>query len=181
VAGAGEAANGLRPSGRAPSSRVVQGFIRRRIVDPLKDQLTQGVSPGRLALALALGGALGVLPVLGVTTVLCGAVAAGLRLNQPAIQVANYAAYPLQLLLYLPFFQAGARLFGMPPVGFTLAQIEGELTADLPGTVARYAGANLRAVAAWGLAAPLAGIALFFLLRALLARLPVRSAEPSKP
>jgi len=150
----------------------VAAFLRRRILDPLKAQLTQGVSPGRLALALALGGVLGVLPVLGVTTVACAVAAAALRLNQPAIQVANYVAYPIQLILYLPFFQAGARLFGAPPVGFTLEQIRAELAADLLGTVARYATANLRAVAAWALLAPIAAGLLFAALRAVLARLP---------
>jgi len=158
----------------------VTAFLRRRILEPLKAQLTQGVSPGRLALALALGGALGVLPVLGVTTLVCAVVAAPLRLNQPAIQVANYVAYPLQLLLYLPFFQGGARLFGAPPVGFTLEQIRAELVADLLGTVARYATANLQAVAAWALLAPLPAGLLFLALRALLERLPRPTPAPGR-
>lgn len=156
----------------------MSAFLRRRILEPLKAQLTQGVSPGRLALALALGGVLGVLPVLGVTTVVCAVAAAALRLNQPAIQVANYVAYPLQLLLYLPFFQAGARLFGVPPVGFTLEQLRAELAADLLGTVVRYAAANLRAVTAWALVAPLAAGLLFAGLRTLLARLPRPTPAP---
>jgi len=154
----------------------MRGFLNRRLVDPLKAQLTQGVSPARLALALSLGLVVGIFPVLGTTTLLCGLLAAGLRLNQPAIQVANYAAYPLQLLLYVPFFQAGARLFAQPPVGFTVGQVQAELTADLAGTIARYATANLRATAAWGLVAPLAAALLFVGLRALLARLPLPSA-----
>lgn len=157
----------------------MRGFLNRRLVDPLKAQLTQGVSPARLALALSLGLVVGIFPVLGTTTLLCGLLAAGLRLNQPAIQVANYAAYPLQLLLYVPLFQAGARLFGQPPVGFTVGQVQAELTADLAGTIARYATANLRAVAAWGLVAPLAAALLFLGLRALLARLPLPSTGPA--
>jgi uncharacterized protein (DUF2062 family) len=147
--------------------------VRRRLLQPLKDQLTQGVSPARLALALALGAVVGVFPVLGVTTLACAAVAAGLRLNQPAIQVANYVAYPLQLLLFIPFFQAGAWLFGQPPVSFTLGQLQAELAADLGGTMARYVLHDLRAVAAWALvAAPAVGV-LFVLLRGLLARVPL--------
>jgi uncharacterized protein (DUF2062 family) len=153
-------------------------FIQRKLIQPLKAQLTQGVSPSRLALALALGAVLGVLPVLGVTTLLSAVVAAALRLNQPAIQVANYAAYPLQLLLFLPFFHAGAALFGVAPVSFTLAQLQAELSADLGGTMLRYLGANLRAVAAWALVAPLAGAAVHLTLRALLTRLPLPAPLP---
>lgn len=156
-------------------------FIQRTFIRPLKAQLTQGVSPSRLALALALGSVLGVLPVLGVTTLLSALVAAGLRLNQPAIQVANYAAYPAQLLLIIPFFQAGAALFGAPPVALTLAQLQAELAADLGGTVARYLAANLRAVAAWALVAPLLAAGLHLLLRALLRRLPRPAAAPGQP
>ena len=159
--------------GRAPPNQLsMAGFLQRRVLGPLRAQLTQGVSPGRLALALALGGALGVLPVLGATTAACAVAAAALRLNQPAIQVANYLAYPLQLALYLPLFQAGAWLFGEPPVPFPLEQPRAELAADLLGTVARYATANLRALAAWALLAPVGAAVLYAALRPLLARLP---------
>jgi uncharacterized protein (DUF2062 family) len=73
--------------------------------------LRQGVSPRRLAVTLALGFAIGCIPVLGLPTVLCAALAFGLRLNLPAIQAANYAAMPFQLALILPFVRLGDRLF----------------------------------------------------------------------
>jgi hypothetical protein len=152
---------------------AVVSLLQQKLIQPLKAQLTQGVTPSRLALALSLGAVLGVLPVLGVTTLLSAVVAAALRLNQPAIQIANYAAYPLQLLLFLPFFHAGAALFGVAPVAFTLAQLQVDLSADLGGTMVRYLGANLRAVAAWALVAPLVAAALYLALRALVARLPL--------
>jgi uncharacterized protein (DUF2062 family) len=73
--------------------------------------LRQGVSPRRLALTLALGIAIGCIPVIGVPTLLCAALALTLRLNLPAIQAANYAAMPLQLLLIVPFVRLGEFLF----------------------------------------------------------------------
>ena len=156
-------------------------FLQRRLIAPLRAQLTQGVTPPRLALALALGATLGIVPVLGVTTLLSGLAAWALRLNQPAIQVANYAAYPLQLVLFLPFFHAGAALFGAPRVSFTLSQLQAELTADASATVVRYAASNLRAVAAWALLAPLLAVTLHLAFRALLSRLPLPAAAPGKP
>lgn len=153
-------------------------WFRRRLLEPLKAQLLQGVSPGKLALALALGLVVGVFPVLGSTTALCALTAVALRLNQPAIQVANYLAYPLQLLLFIPFFQAGAALFGAPPVTVTLTQLQAELSADLGGTALRYLSANLRAVAAWALVAPVATLLLQPALRLLLSRLPLPAAPP---
>ena len=73
--------------------------------------LLQGISPKRLALTLALGFAIGCIPVLGVTTTLCIAVALTWRLNFPVIQAANWAAAPLQLVLIVPFVRLGGRIF----------------------------------------------------------------------
>lgn len=151
--------------------RGVRAFLKARLVDPILRQLTQGVSPGALALALALGLTLGTVPVLGATTLACALAAAALRLNQPAIQAANYFAYPLQLLLYIPFFQAGAWLFGAPPLALTLDQIRAELSEDAWATIGRYAFANLRAVGAWAVLAVPVTLVLHVGLRALLARL----------
>ena len=72
-------------------------------ISTLAGWLRQGTSPRRLALTLALGFAIGCIPVVGIPTVLCAALAQAMRLNQPAIQAANYAAMPLQLFLIVPF------------------------------------------------------------------------------
>jgi uncharacterized protein (DUF2062 family) len=149
----------------------MRALLRRKLLDPLARQLTQGVTPERLALALALGLVLGAFPVLGATTALCAVAGVALRLNQPAIQIANYAAYPVQLALFVPFFHAGAWLFRAPPLAFTVAEVRDALARDALGTIAAYAGANLRAVVAWAIAAPFAALALRLVLRPLLARL----------
>ena len=80
--------------------------------------LRQGISPRRLALTLAFGFAIGCIPVVGIPTVLCAALALALGLNLPAIQAANYAAMPLQLILIVPFVRMGGWLFCLrPPAG----------------------------------------------------------------
>jgi uncharacterized protein (DUF2062 family) len=88
------------------SERIRHQFKRHMIL-----WLRQGISPQRLAVTLALGFAVGCIPVLGLPTVLCAALAFGLRLNLPAIQAANYAAMPFQLALILPFVRLGERIF----------------------------------------------------------------------
>jgi len=77
--------------------------------------LRQGVSPQRLALTLALGFAIGCIPVVGIPTALCAGLALALRLNLPAIQAANYAVMPLQLVLIVPFVRLGRWLFSFGP------------------------------------------------------------------
>src|SRR5439155_11140630 len=69
--------------------------------------LRQGISPQRLALTLALGFAIGCIPVFGIPTAVCVVVALSLRLNMPAIQAANYAAMPFQVALIFPFVRLG--------------------------------------------------------------------------
>src|SRR5512137_1881326 len=150
-----------------------QAFLRRRVLDPVMAQLRQGVTPRKLALSLALGVVVSVMPLFGVTAVVAVALGAILRLNLPAILAANYAAYPLQFLLFIPFFEAGAWITRGPPVPFSFAQIRAELEGGLGPTLARYAGANLRALLAWAILAAPATLLLAFLFRPLLARLPI--------
>jgi uncharacterized protein (DUF2062 family) len=85
--------------------------------------LSEGITPHKIALTVALGVWLGATPVLGTTTVLCALAAVVLRLNLPLIQLMNFLAYPLQLLLLIPFIQAGQWLFHAPPLPFTLAEL----------------------------------------------------------
>ena len=70
-----------------------------------------GISPRRLALTLALGFAIGCIPMFGIPTALCMVLALLLRLNIPAIQAANYAAMPLQVALIFPFVRLGGWMF----------------------------------------------------------------------
>lgn len=87
----------------------------RRWLEARREQaagwLRQGVSPRRLALTLALGFAIGCIPVVGIPTALCALLALALRLNLPAIQAANYAAMPLQVALVIPFVRLGGHMF----------------------------------------------------------------------
>lgn len=77
--------------------------------------LRTGISPRRLALTLALGFAIGCLPVLGIPTGICTVLAISLRLNVVAIQAANYAAMPLQIALMLPLVRLGGWMFASRP------------------------------------------------------------------
>jgi uncharacterized protein (DUF2062 family) len=83
----------------------------RAMRERVESWLCRGISPERLALTLALGFAIGCLPMIGIPTALCLVIALGLRLNVPAIQAANYAAMPLQIVLILPFVRLGGWMF----------------------------------------------------------------------
>jgi uncharacterized protein (DUF2062 family) len=95
-------------------------WIGERIVAPILELLRQGVTPEKIALSLAFGLGLGIIPILGVSTILCTGVALALRLNLPAIQLVNYLASPVQLALIIPFVRLGEHLLGSPPQPLTL-------------------------------------------------------------
>src|SRR6185312_970638 len=83
----------------AAKGATFAAWARRKLIEPIIELLRQGVTPDKIALSLAFGLGLGIFPVLGVSTVLCTVAAIAFRLNLPAIQLVNYLASPVQLLL----------------------------------------------------------------------------------
>ncbi len=94
----------------------MKGWLRGRILDPLQRLLQQGVSPERLALCVAIGVVVGNIPILGISTLLCAAIALLFRLNLPAMQIVQAAMAPTQLLLIIPFVRLGEWLLRAPPL-----------------------------------------------------------------
>ena len=138
---------------------------QRRIVAPLARQLTQGITPARLALALAVGGVIAVNPFLGTTTAGCLAAGALLRLNQPVLQIANLLGVPFQLALIVPWIRAGEWLYGAAPMPVAPAELISEFAARPGQFLGRFGRTGLHAASAWLLAAPMLGAALYFALR----------------
>lgn len=75
-----------------------------------KKLFCQGLSAHQLALAVAVGLSIGVLPTLWGSSLLCALISWRLGLNQLAVQTVNYLVYPLQLALFLPFALWGQQL-----------------------------------------------------------------------
>lgn len=146
--------------------------LARGARDLIVAQLRQGITPEKIALTIALGGLLGVFPILGTSTALCALAGVWLRLNQPIIQLVNYLVYPLQLLFLLPFYRAGETLFGQPHVPiFSVIELIDRFRAGPLQFVLDYGRVALFGVVVWCLVAPLAGMALYYSLRPLLNRL----------
>jgi uncharacterized protein (DUF2062 family) len=150
-------------------------------IDAIKQKaascLRQGLSPQRLALTLALGFAIGCIPVMGVTTVLCIVAAFTLRLNYPVIQAANWTVMPLQVLLIVPFVRLGERLFGF---GSSRAIELGALLRASPFEFfSRLGGLAGHALLAWLLIAVPAVVLMTATLTLLLRRVPAVAAASS--
>lgn len=124
-------------------------MIRELIFTFFKKLLTQGMSPHKIALTVALGTALALFPVLGVTTFLCALAAVALRLNHAVIQVVNYAVYPLQLALIGGFYALGSRWFGDVGTAEAVAALPTLLRDDFWGGLMAMKQLVFHAVVVW--------------------------------
>ena len=159
-------------------SRAIASAKVAQALDAVKRSATQalrqGISPQRLALTLALGFAVGCIPVVGIPTLVCAALALMLRLNLPAIQAANYIVMPLQLLLIVPFVRLGGWLLSSSP---NPAAQAGILLHTTPLRLVTQMGSLAgQALLAWVLIAVPAVLLLTFTLPVLLRRIPAVAA-----
>lgn len=149
----------------------MRAFLQRRLADPLMTLLRQGVTPREIALCLALGTVIGLIPILGVSTALCALMALLLRLNMPAIQLVNYLLTPLQLMLIIPLLRFGEHLAGAPPYPVTLESGLTLLSQGVIDAIRILASAIAHATLGWLVLAPPLAFALFRVLEPFLRQL----------
>jgi uncharacterized protein (DUF2062 family) len=146
-------------------------MIRLKLTKLIKNIFVQGVSPRELALTISLGIFIGTVPVLWGSTLICAVLAVVFRLNQPSIQAANYLAYPIQLVLIVPFYRMGAGIIPWGP-SVSLDIFSKGITQEWTGNLVPLAAATLKALAAWFLIASPLAVVLYLLLWTVFARLP---------
>jgi uncharacterized protein (DUF2062 family) len=138
----------------------MSNWLRRRVIEPLLALLRQGMAPDRLALCVALGIVIGNIPILGLSTVLCTAIALVFRLNLPAIQLVQAAMAPSQLLLIIPFVRLGEWIVQAPPQAVSVKEGMTLVSQGVLHAVVVLWQAILHAGLAWLLVAPLVTVVL---------------------
>lgn len=148
------------------------GFFRRRLIDPIKQQLTQGVTPQRLSFSLGVGTVCSLFPFLGFTSLLNLGVGIALRLNQPILQVLNQLLGPVQLVMILVYVRAGEFVWGATGEPFSVTEMVTSFAElSLMEFLTRFGWAGVHAFTAWILTAPLLLAAVYFPLRPVMERL----------
>lgn len=132
--------------------------------------LKQGMTPHKLAFTVAMGAVVGVVPAIGVTTVMGTALAARFRLNIAATVLISYLMQPLQIILIIPFARLGIFMFGLQELRFSLNEITAMFREDWLNALNLLWKANLAAVASWALLAIPVGFVLYLLVLPLLIR-----------
>jgi uncharacterized protein (DUF2062 family) len=124
-----------------------------------------GITPEKLALTVAFGLTIGIMPLFGLATLLCTLLGLRFKLNIPALLLICYLAAPLHLLLYLPFIRTGIFIFGADEFRLTFDQMLLMFQEDWYKAVKKLWLANLLGVAAWIiLSAPVTGLVYLVML-----------------
>lgn len=85
----------------------------KKIKEILEEQLKKGTTPSKISLAITLGLILGIVPFPGINTALCFFLAWRLKLNVAILQLINYVAFPLQILLFIPYIKIATAISGI--------------------------------------------------------------------
>jgi uncharacterized protein (DUF2062 family) len=153
-------------------------WLGRRVRDPLLAQLRQGATPEAVSAAVVVAFALAIVPVIGVTTLLCLLAGGLFRLNHIVMQVVNHVSYPLQLILLVPFVRLGETLTGADPIALSPTALIEEFSRSFGGFVAKFGMAYVHGLIGWVLTVPLLCWLLHLLLRRVFRRFAPTPASP---
>ena len=142
--------------------------VKRKIIQSLSKLLKQGLSPVKLSLVVALGITLSIFPVLGTTTLICTLVSIFFNLNLPAMQLANYAAFPLQIILFFPFLKLGETVSKVSLNPLSKIQLISTFDEGIFYAIEKLSNYLLVACLGWSLAVLPIYIILYFLMSSLL-------------
>ncbi len=124
-------------------------FIHKKLLNPLIAFLKQGITTEKIALTLTLGLCIGIIPVIGINTLLLTILALIFRLNIIAIQTINYAIYFLQIILFVPFLKLGQYVFNGPKIPFDFNNIEKLFQTSFLETFISFWQINLFGLIIW--------------------------------
>ena len=144
----------------------VSDWLRRRVRDPLVAELRQGATPEAVSAAVVISFAIAIVPFIGLTTLLCLVTGRLFRLNHVVMQIVNHSAFPLQVLLIVPFVRLGETLSGSRHFVLTPEAIIGEFNRSIPDFLEKFWLTGLHGLIGWLITVPLACWILHFFLRA---------------
>ncbi|WP_263359403.1 DUF2062 domain-containing protein [Acidicapsa ligni] len=160
--------------------QLIQSPRIQAALDKIIEWGSYGCTPRQLAFTLALGFAIGCIPVFGVTSGICALLALLLRLNMPAIQAANWIAMPVQVLLLIPFLRIGEWLFAATPVALNRSELLARIQNTPLQVLEQMGGLFGHAILVWLILAAPALLVLTLVLTMLITRIKMPNAIGAK-
>lgn len=101
----------------------------------IKKIFTQGISLKEIILSAALGSLIGIMPILGVATILITFLTLKFKLNIAVAIAFTYIVAPLQALLFIPFIHLGEKTVGIKHTLLTFGAIKNAFDSNILATM----------------------------------------------
>ena len=124
--------------------------FKDKFLKTIKKLLTEGVSPEKLGITVMLGFLFGIIPIIGINSIILAIIALRWRLNKVIIQIVNYAVYPLQLVLLVPFYKAGQWIFKSEgSMHISISSFSELFSSNFPKAVSEFSFMLLEGISVW--------------------------------
>jgi uncharacterized protein (DUF2062 family) len=140
---------------------VIKTF--QKLKTALFEFLKQGATPHELAMAISIGIVIGMFPLQGITTFICIIIAVIFRLNLVVIQFANYLSIPLMMIMIIPFYVLGHKLFNSGEFLWGVQELLNLFDNDFWGAVSLLSWSILYAILVWVIFAPVAVLIIYMI------------------
>jgi uncharacterized protein (DUF2062 family) len=135
----------------------------------------QGLSPKELTQSILVSALISIIPIVGVTTVLLTILSLKRKLNLPIMIAISYLAWPLQILMIIPFINIGEFIFSIPQSNHSAQEIIASFQESFFGTLSQLSFELLCGFGGWLLTA-----VPFFTLIYLVSNFLISKFSPSK-
>jgi len=135
----------------------------------------QGLTPIQLTQSILVSALISIVPILGVTTILLTVLSLKRKLNLPIMIAISYLAWPLQILMIIPFINIGEFIFSIPQSNHSVEEIITSFQESFFGTLSQLSFELLCGFGGWLLTA-----VPFFTLVYLVSNFLISKFSPSK-
>jgi uncharacterized protein (DUF2062 family) len=113
----------------------------------------QGLTPIELTQSILVAALFSIIPILGVTTILLTGFSLKRKLNLPIMIAISYLAWPLQILMIIPFINIGEFIFSVPQSNHSAQEIIASFQESFFGTLSQLSFELLCGFGGWLLTA----------------------------
>ena len=113
----------------------------------------QGLTPIELTQSILVAALFSIIPILGVTTILLTGFSLKRKLNLPIMIAISYLAWPLQILMIIPFINIGEYFFSVPQSHHSVEEIIASFQNSFFGTLSQLSFELLCGFGGWLLTA----------------------------
>ncbi|WFB36140.1 DUF2062 domain-containing protein [Kiritimatiellota bacterium B12222] len=134
----------------------------------ISQHLRQGLSQTKIAQGVALGLAIGVFPIYGLSSVMSLCLASLFRLNLPLVIAGLYAVTFFKPFLIVPFLRIGEFLFRADPLPINLVQLSEHFQENAWATLQEFGWSFFYATVGWVALLPMSFGLTYFILRSMI-------------